>query len=87
MFLSGKKHGEGVIKFPDGSSYEGGFENDCFSGYGVYTYENGAKYYGNSEFTNQGKWESNKKEGMAKIVFENGNCFTCVKIKHNKELP
>lgn len=41
-----------MIKFPDGSSYEGGFENDCFSGYGVYTYENGSKYYGNIEFTN-----------------------------------
>lgn len=69
-----------MIKFPDGSSYEGAFENDCFSGYGVYTYENGAKYYGNRNYTNQGKWESNKKEGEAKIVFENGNSFVCVSL-------
>lgn len=40
-----------MIKFPDGSSYEGAFENDCFSGFGVYTYENGAKYYGNRNYT------------------------------------
>ena len=45
--LSGDcKNGSGVFAYPDGSKYEGAFENGKFSGQGVFTFANGDVYTG-----------------------------------------
>lgn len=40
-FLNGSKHGKGVYKFLDSSTYEGYFKQDMFQGEGILTVPNG----------------------------------------------
>ena len=42
----GKKHGAGYLKFSDGCSYEGRFQNGLFHGNGVLTFTDGTVYQG-----------------------------------------
>ncbi|KAJ8977281.1 hypothetical protein NQ317_015566 [Molorchus minor] len=42
----GKRHGEGHIRFSDGTRYDGSFENGLFHGLGVLIFADGAKYEG-----------------------------------------
>ena len=42
----GKKHGFGCLKFSDGCSYEGRFQNGLFHGNGVLTFTDGTFYQG-----------------------------------------
>jgi hypothetical protein len=39
------KHGFGSIIYPDGSLYEGNFEDDVVKGYGIMIYKNKSYYY------------------------------------------
>ncbi|KAJ8920475.1 hypothetical protein NQ315_005343 [Exocentrus adspersus] len=42
----GRRQGEGHLKFPDGTRFDGEFENGLFHGLGVLTFPDGAKYEG-----------------------------------------
>ncbi len=42
----GKPNGLGIIIYPDGSQYVGGWENGLFNGQGIYSKSNGTKYVG-----------------------------------------
>jgi len=42
----GRKHGEGIIIWNDGSSYEGDFQKDLRHGTGFFTWKNGESYKG-----------------------------------------
>nr|XP_014343178.1 PREDICTED: MORN repeat-containing protein 4 isoform X2 [Latimeria chalumnae] len=50
----GRRHGIGQLKFTDGSSYLGQFENGLFNGCGVLAFPEGSRYEG--EFV-QGKFQ------------------------------
>lgn len=41
----GVREGQGHLSFPDGSRYDGNFEENVFCGLGVLTFPDGAKYY------------------------------------------
>jgi hypothetical protein len=43
------KNGYGVLKYPDGDTYEGEFKYSKFNGHGVYKNANGCIYEGNFE--------------------------------------
>ncbi|MBN3294478.1 MORN4 protein, partial [Polypterus senegalus] len=50
----GRRHGVGHLKFSDGTTYAGQFENGLFNGRGVLTFSDGSRYEG--EFS-QGKFQ------------------------------
>lgn len=53
-----KMHGEGQLKWKDGSrSYKGSFKNDLRSGYGEYMWAFGKKFY-------RGHWKDGKQHGL-----------------------
>ncbi len=43
-------HGKGIMKYADGSIYEGDWVNDVMHGEGIFIYDDGSKYEG--EFQN-----------------------------------
>lgn len=45
-YVNGKRHGYGVMTWPDGSSYRGEFYNDEITGKGKYIYADGKIYTG-----------------------------------------
>ena len=45
-FVNGKKQGNGRIEFPDGSVYNGYWENDKEKGAGIYSSRNGESVVG-----------------------------------------
>jgi hypothetical protein len=58
-FREGKYHGQGNLRYSDGSSHEGEFENDRFvgNGDGIYRWPDGSYYVGefrNGEFHGEG---------------------------------
>ena len=44
--MNGKKNGKGVLKFEDGSCYDGFFVDNNLSGLGVYHWPDGREYEG-----------------------------------------
>lgn len=59
--LDGKHHGQGKIEWPNGTSYEGEFENGLFSGKGKYQSRSGAGFMYEGDFklgsmTGQGRY-------------------------------
>jgi hypothetical protein len=48
-------HGSGVLKFPSGDEYKGGFKRHLFDGWGVYCFANGDRY--------EGPWKHGQKHG------------------------
>lgn len=90
-FKSDKKWGYGKISFDTGDSYEGGFENNKFSGQGHYIWKkNGHEYIGgykNGQFHGKGfyKWGEKEyykgdyvngvKEGLGEIAYPDGKKF------------
>lgn len=44
-FIDGKRDGQGVLTYPDGRQYSGGFKNNMFEGLGTFTSE-GKKFTG-----------------------------------------
>lgn len=74
--INGKKtkHGTGILKISGNphtnlgaETYEGGWEEDKMSGYGVYKYANGATY--------RGEWKNNKHHGKGEYLFPNGTFY------------
>ena len=51
-WLNGKRHGIGILLFPNGDFYEGSFKNDRMDGFGKYTVKNKNKIF-------RGRWENN----------------------------
>ena len=65
-FLNNLKHGEGVLKNPDGSVYIGQFEEGERSGLGYYIFPNSDTYTGG--------WKAGKKHGEGVYEFFGKNC-------------
>ncbi len=64
--LSGDcKEGQGVYAYPDGSKYEGSFNNGKFAGQGTFTFANGDTYTGN--------FKENYPHGQGTRTHANGN--------------
>lgn len=58
---------EGKITWKDGSSYEGFFENDKFSGHGKYNWGNKRQY--------EGEWKDGKMNGKGKLTYLDGSYY------------
>ena len=56
--------GKGEFHFPDGTVYNGAFENGRFSGRGILTCSNGDVY--------EGRWKNGAKDGRGKMTYPNG---------------
>jgi hypothetical protein len=65
--LGGKRHGQGVYSWPDGSSHTGEWTNDAPNGYGVRIYSNGDKY--------EGSWLDNKRKGFGAYTWKDGAVY------------
>lgn len=61
----GRRHGHGVVEYPDGSHYRGNFENGDFHGHGTLTWTDGGFYVGN--------WVQGEMQGPGKEVRSNGS--------------
>ena len=72
----GEPNGLGVIIYPDGSMYVGGWENGLFSGQGIYTKSNGTKYVGSWKIidgvTSHWNGEYYDEDGLIKYKWVNG---------------
>ena len=64
---NGVINGYGVGVLPDGTKYEGYWENDKMHGYGLQTYQDGSIYKGN--------WNGGKRNGYGVEVLKNGEKY------------
>jgi len=69
-FLSGKKHGYGVLQQKNICTYQGEWENDIFNGQGILTKEDGISFQG---FFTNGKLNNLEK---SIIKYSNGDNYT-----------
>merc|ERR1712151_631769 len=60
----GDTHGEGSMRWPDGSTYVGGFSMGKRSGEGMLTWADGRQY--------RGQWVNNKQHGIGETTDING---------------
>ena len=78
-FKGNRRHGEGILKMPDGTTYKGLFYDNRKQGEGEYTDAEGNSY--------KGEWKKNKIEGNGVMRYANGDiysgCFVDGK-KHGK---
>lgn len=64
--LSGDcKNGQGIFAYPDGSKYEGQFQNGKFDGMGVFYFANGDKY--------EGQFKENYPHGLGTRTYASNN--------------
>merc|ERR1712141_491337 len=76
----GKRQGEGIFYYPDGSKYEGSWSDNARNGYGTYHYVNGDTY--------EGDWVDNNKEGQGMYTYaETGTKYLCRWIGGKLEGP
>lgn len=61
--MNGKKHGHGVYRWPDGSQFEGVYEEDLKHGIGKFTHANGKVF--------EGKWIRGQREGQGVVIHKN----------------
>jgi len=67
-FVMNKKHGQGVLTWPNGGQYKGEFVDDKFHGKGTMTWTDGHKYIG--------QYADDQKEGEGTCYFPNGSsCY------------
>uniref|UniRef100_A0A2K6THC4 Alsin Rho guanine nucleotide exchange factor ALS2 n=1 Tax=Saimiri boliviensis boliviensis TaxID=39432 RepID=A0A2K6THC4_SAIBB len=71
-WLSGKPHGRGVLKWPDGKMYSGMFRNGLEDGYGEYRIPNKAM---NKEDHYVGHWKEGKMCGQGVYSYASGEVF------------
>ncbi|XP_073927525.1 alsin isoform X3 [Castor canadensis] len=71
-WLSGKPHGRGVLKWPDGKMYSGMFRNGLEDGYGEYRIPNKAL---NKEDHYAGHWKEGKMCGQGVYSYASGEVF------------
>ncbi|KAL9985852.1 hypothetical protein ACROYT_G008301 [Oculina patagonica] len=90
-FVSGKRHGEGTLSWPNQARYQGLWEDDERNGWGELIYNSGDKYrgewlddkqhgVGTMEYTSgdvyHGQWYMGDMHGQGGITFKNGDRFT-----------
>jgi len=63
----GQKHGRGIMKYSDGSSYDGEWSHGVMEGYGTFRYANGDVYTGN--------FIKNKPHGRGLVMYKNENIY------------
>ena len=83
----GKRHGRGILAWPDGARYEGGWRDDKWHGQGTIIYSNGPSYegewrdgkeHGRGTYTSadgsryEGEWRDGKKHGYGTMTFASG---------------
>lgn len=66
-FRNGKFHGKGLLKWPNGSSYEGDFVDGNREGHGKFIYHYGDEYVGS--------FARNKFNGSGKYTWANGDTY------------
>ncbi|XP_021591348.2 alsin isoform X3 [Ictidomys tridecemlineatus] len=71
-WLSGKPHGRGILKWPDGKMYSGLFRNGLEDGYGEYRIPNKAL---NKEDHYVGHWKEGKMCGQGVYSYASGEVF------------
>ena len=69
--------GVGLIKYVDGSFYNGNFLNGMKNGFGKFQFNDGESY--------TGMWFQNKRNGKARYEWNNGDVFEG-SFKNNKPL-
>eukprot|EP00761_Pharyngomonas_kirbyi_P011979 gb/GECH01012005.1/.p1 GENE.gb/GECH01012005.1/~~gb/GECH01012005.1/.p1 ORF type:complete len:329 (+),score=121.45 gb/GECH01012005.1/:1-987(+) len=67
QYESGKRHGEGLMKYKDGGIYSGSWNSNKKQGEGVYYYPNGDSYIGH--------WKNDVKHGEGRYEFKDGNNY------------
>ncbi|XP_076459413.1 LOW QUALITY PROTEIN: alsin-like [Babylonia areolata] len=70
-WLSGKMHGQGEIKWPDGRKYTGTFKHGLQNGQGVFVIPKG----GSGKEVQDGTWKDGKLNGSGHIRYSNGDDY------------
>jgi hypothetical protein len=79
-FVNGRVKGNDcLLVMENGSFYQGGIEDNGFSGQGKFTEENGHTY--------EGDWKNNKPHGNGKEIFANNDTYRGPYIEGKKEGP
>ncbi|XP_052414804.1 alsin-like isoform X1 [Carassius gibelio] len=71
-WVSGKPHGQGVVKWPDGRMYTGTFKNGLEDGFGEYIVPNKNL---NSCDHYQGQWKDGKMHGFGTLRYASGEIY------------
>lgn len=71
-WVSGKPHGRGVVKWPDGRMYTGTFKNGFEDGFGDYVVSNKSL---NSCDHYQGQWKDGKMHGFGTFRYASGEVY------------
>ena len=61
-FREGKRHGQGVMEWRDGTRYEGEWSEGRRHGQGVYTFPDGKRY--------EGEWRDSERHGLGACAVE-----------------
>jgi len=59
--LKNKRHGHGVFYYPDGSKYDGEWNENLREGHGIYTYPNNDTY--------EGEWKNHQRDGRGTYTY------------------
>ncbi|XP_028998624.1 alsin isoform X2 [Betta splendens] len=71
-WLTGKPHGRGVLKWPDGRKYTGEFKNGLEDGFGEFVAPNKTPNINDSY---QGHWKDGKMHGLGKYRYASGEVY------------
>ena len=63
----GKRHGQGILTFSDGSKYEGEYRDDKKHGQGTATFSDGNSY--------EGEWKDGKQDGKGEYSWSDGRKY------------
>ncbi|BFZ15627.1 hypothetical protein BsWGS_18666 [Bradybaena similaris] len=69
-WLSGKVHGLGTLKWPDGTKFEGHFQKGQMHGSGIFTVMKGKGIE-----VQKGNWKDGKLHGFASVSYANGDLY------------
>lgn len=61
-------HGEGILRYSNGSAYKGQFKNGLKSGFGVLNHKSGFSY--------SGSWKDGKTFGNGELRYKNGDIYS-----------
>ena len=60
-YVKNKRHGKGIFYYPDGSKYEGDWNENVRDGHGTYTYPNNDTY--------EGEWKNHQRHGKGMYTY------------------
>ncbi|CAF3443636.1 unnamed protein product [Rotaria sp. Silwood1] len=60
-YVKNKRHGKGIFYYPDGSKYDGDWNENVREGYGTYTYPNNDTY--------EGEWKNHQRHGKGTYTY------------------